>query len=229
MTLKMNQACSITAIFMLTLNSKIKNLIIKNCELKDDEVIINVIRHLDINELKKFNEYYNVTIKSKKFEYQLVMNKKTQNLSLELLGFDSVQTSLFLEQNKQNEKLKESIQIYNQKITERMNHFYKLLYEVVFEDLPLYSWTFYYISENKDHIGFANISGPYSYKIPVESFSALINNNESIPEFYENCSKFVGTIADVQIACLKRNYNSKHNGNWKYCSWGTSIEQLWPY
>lgn len=197
---------------------------ITHADMLDSTFMCSFIRNISIGQLEKIKNYFNVDIREKKLHYSLLINKNTNIIKLRIEGIEKFQMNLLDDIEELNNKVKK----YNDNITNNLIKLSKYLYETIYPtETEIFNWTFYYISHDKTHIGFANANkeSPSSQKILVSNINIL--NNDDISLFYNTVDTYKGTKNDAIIVCMKRNINSKCGSGWRPCLYGTSLKELW--
>ena len=221
-----SQKTNIRNLVSIALNTYYTNLDIVNAIPLSDSYIIDITRNISITHLKKMNEYFGTDIRTKTLRYELTVSKENDIIELKIQDIKSNQISMF-----ESEALEvtNKVNSYNDKITARLINYYPYIYETLYPtDTDVKNWTFYYISNRLDHIGFANADKDDKHCIKIYKNDFYMFINEDVPKFYDNVTNFVGTYNDAKCACIKRNYNSTSIGNWEVCPYGSSIRTLWP-
>ena len=199
----------------ISLNTKIDN--VRNMIIEEKEDCINILfyRLMNISDLRKINKYFNCNFRNGKLHYVLKISKDMRFIRL------NINDNYFMQQNIiNNNEIDTKLNEYNAKISNKINKFSSYIWELLYPTTEYKDyWTFYYISTNRTHIGFANKTknSNNSYKISISN-----NNIDFYNEVYNvNC-----TENEAAILCLKRNYNSKFCSNWKICKYNTPINEL---
>ena len=224
MNLTKNAKNNIAALLSIVLNAHYTNIRIDKVDMIDDTFMCNFTRKVSINHLQKIKEYFNVDIREKVLHYSLIVNKNTDTIKLHIEGIENFQMDLLGDNDVLNIKVKE----YNDKITRKLIGLSEYLYETIYPtDDEISNWTFYFIPHHKKYIAFANadLQCQSAIKIFTSNFNWFKNDN--CPKFYESVDLYKGTLNDAKIITMRRNHNSKHGSNWKYCLHGTPIEELW--
>lgn len=225
MKLKDNQKKNLQALLSVALKTHYKNIIIADNVIENENnIVIKFIRKMSVSELKLLNAYFISDVRNKKISYNLtIYNSQPKDCIITIENINS-QVTLFTDKEL---LISQRINNYNNNITNRLRKFVNLLIDTFNDNSEHNEWTFYYIARDNSHIGFANNDKTIdkSYKI-FKNHYGFLKNKENAP-FYDNVEKFIGTENDAKCMCLRRNYNSKHNGSWKVCKFGTSINHLW--
>lgn len=224
MELTRNQRNNLHALLALALNTHYMNIKITKVDTNDDTYMFNFIRKVSINHLQKIKSYFNVDIRDKSINYSLIVNQNTNTIKLKIEGIENQQVSLF----DNTDELLEKLNDYNSKITNRLVKYSKWLYETLYPtDTEVKDWTFYYIANNKTHIGFANADLQCEQSVKIFTSNFYWFKDEVFPSFYNTVDKYTGTRNDAEVICMRRNYNSKHGSDWNICVYGTPITELW--
>ena len=227
MNLTTNMKNNFNALIAIALNTSYTNINILKSDILGDVFILSFERKISLNHLKKLNKYFGTDIRKEKIPYSLIINKKLNSIKLHIEGITHAQISLLDEINKEQEILNNLADKYDEQISNRLINYSEFLYETIYPtDTDELEWTFYYFARDKSHIGFANkdLQSDKSFKILSRDFEHF--NTQKIPSFYDNIYRYVGTVNDARVMCLRRNYNSTHGSNWKYCMHGTPINLL---
>lgn len=187
------------------------------CSLMSNTFMLSFIRKVTIEQLKAINIYLDADIRTKELVYGLIVNKESNTIKL------SLNDVYIKDSNSSFNDVEDKIKRYNDKITDKLSQLSNYLFETLYPtDTRTYEWAFYYISKFGDNIGFAN-------KDYQNIHSTKIFNNQNLTNPYENVLKFIGTLNDAEIRCLRRNINSKFESNWQICPYGMPINQLYDF
>lgn len=214
MNFNKNTEKNLETIIAISLRSKIKNISIEKINQQDEMYEVHVCRKLSIDELKSLNSAFNINQKNKKLSYIININ------SLLKQGIIKIKFS-----NKQKKEFSqntiENILFYEIKVTNRLNNYINLLLSTLHNNEERVAYTFYYNAN--DHLGFAN--GNMESKHCIKIHKDVIDYYNS-SDIYNKVLVFNGGLTDATCACLRRNYNSKYNGNWKICKLYTPFDTL---
>ena len=224
MKLTINQKQDIQILVSLALHAEHKKIEINSIKGDINNIlIINLSRNMSISELRKLKNYFNLDKIPNiiKYTLKIVFNKKQCRLHIENICSNQISFFSLPCENDLWKKKRE----YDMKINKELIQYTDLMFNI-FKTDELSTWTFYYISWNYDHIGFANADkkSRNSYKVFKEDFKKYINIKNA--DFYKYVLPFKGTLNDAKIMCIKRNHNSECGGDWDICEYGVPINEL---
>lgn len=218
MQLHINAINNLKTLLTIALQAEYKNIRINKTDMFDFTFMCNFTHEISIDCLKRVNEYFKTDIREKILSYSLIVNKNSNTIKLSIEGIENKQIDFL----STNDEICDKISKYNKEITNRLVTLKEYLFETLYPtDTELYNWTFYFIPTSGEYIGFANadLQNKSAIKIPVSNFNHYLS-------YYDKVYMYRGTLNDVKVITMRRNYNSNHGANWNYCLYGTPISEL---